>query len=482
VLDVEPPSTVADLVAQQRTDPNAFPEDTIILHNLQRGLDPDLPPDRRIESLKVLEKLGGVDAAYHKQLASLLTDPRTPPAVGLAALGMLVRADYPALAPQVVGALGGSTDPQLRRALLDWLARHRRPEALADVLKLWAAADPRDEASEQRYRRVVEVITARTWPDALLEALNRPVFAARGSAVELLASRVPVGDLQGRLMALKAQTPAVLALQYYVTSLRYVPASRAELLFSVMVYMGHRRQLAVAAEMAGEWTKRHGYRFAVRDFHLLSRLRRDPTRRVPAPSAIVAALARRIASRRVSAGDPLASAAAEVTAAKITRQLTALPMGDLVRLQLIDEMLSRPRVQRAIRIMAGLDRQDTSSQWGGLIFYENGQAEARLYPPGTTGDDRRYAASKQMFQNATDSLAHFQGHFWTVNNAAAAGPSDKDLIGARTLHVPGLILTGVGERTFSVTYYDTKGLRVEMGTFPYANGPSAAALSGGGGP
>ncbi len=469
-LDVEPPSTPAELTAQVKADPNAFTDHTTILHNLQRTLDPDLPVDQRIRSLKVVELLDDHNAAHHKQLASLLSTEGTPPALRLAVLEMLVRADYLALGPHVVAALPYSADPGLRQALLDWLARHRQPGVLADVLKLWASDDPDDPPSEGRYRRVVETITGRTWPDALLEALNRPVFSARGSAVELLASRVPVGDLQGRLMALKPRTPAVLALQYYVRDLRYVPASREELLFAVMVYMGHRRQLGAAVELAGKWTKQYGYRFAIRDFHLLSRLSSDPTWSRPDRPGLIVKLAERFASRRASAADPSAGGTGSVTATGIIKQLAALSMSDLVRLAMIDKMLGRQRVQRAIRIMAGRDRQDRSSQWGGLIFYENGRADARLYPPGTTGDDRRYAAGKRMFQDATDSLAHFQGHFWTANNAAAIAPSDADLLGARKLHVPGVILTSLTATSFNAVYYDTQGIRVNMGGYPYANG------------
>ncbi len=452
-----PPASLDQLHEQLVTRPNAFPEKIIVLHNLSRALDTALSESERTDSLEVFARLAGDDPAYHEQLASVLPDPKSPNRLRLAVLQMLARADYPGLGPYVAKALPVSDNRALRQALLDWLTRHPTPEIMAEVVRLWAADNPADKLAEQRYRRVVETMVGRTWPDALLEGLNKPTYFARGSAIELLSTRLPQAELRERIGALEARTAAVRALQYYAKRLNYIPARRSELFAAVVIFVNHRSRLDAAAKLADRWAGDHGDPFRICDFHLLSCLAADEDAKLATPADLTAGMADGIAKRR---NDPGA-------AGEIRRQLEALYAADVVRLYLIAAMLQDPAVSAAVGQIARRDRKLTSSSLGGLIFQKSGEATPRLYAPETVGDDKAYVPSKRMAQDAIDSLAYFHGHFWQIENAKAIGPGDKDADVAAKLAVPGVVLTNLDAERFNATFYDRDGVRIDLGGFAF---------------
>lgn len=461
VLDVDVPITLAELATQQTEDPNAFTTDTIVLHNLRRVLDNDLSAEARIASMAVLVRLDGDNSAHDGPLAMVLADETSPPRVRMAVLQLLVRKDYPSLATHVVRALPTTRDERMRRALLDWLTRHPRPEVLAEVVRLWAAADPTDEVAENRYRRVAETTARQTWSGALLSALNKPSFLARGSALELLARRLPKAELNRRLLAFRPRTPAVLALQYYIRRMDYIPQARDQLLPAVLVFRTKKLALADAAKLAATWSATTGYRFHIRDFHLLSQLHRDPMRRLPGRVALLDDLIGQL--RRQQPADQAVSP----TLPDLRTRLTSLSMADLVRLHLLNEMLNRRRVQAALRVMAERDREDQTTQWGGLVFYDNGRANARLYPPGGHRGDHIYLPGEPMAYDAADSLAHFHAHFAKDHPHGPPGPTDDELHHLRSLNTRGLLLTSLSDRRFNAIYYGDDRTLINLGDFPF---------------
>ena len=104
------PQTLEEHKALQASHPDAYPQQTIVLHNLQRVLDVELQPQARIASMQVVTALGGGDPSVRAQISGLLADPKTPAALQQEALGFLLTADEPDLAAQVqlvVVAAGG---------------------------------------------------------------------------------------------------------------------------------------------------------------------------------------------------------------------------------------------------------------------------------------------------------------------------------------------------------------------------------------
>lgn len=447
-------------------DDAEFTRQSIILHNLRRVYDPELPEPDRLESLQIVQQLGGQSQANLQQLGQLLASRQTGDRLRMQVLGILAEQDYPGLAPHIVAALPQTQQAQTRDALLDWLVRHPQPEVLAEVVKMWAAEDTRSQpTAEVRYQQVVEAMTGQRWSEALLTSLNRQGFYARGSAMELLSQRMTATVLRDRLLAMQPGTEAVGVIQFFLRQMNYMPDTRAELLAAVMVVRQHRERVPDAAAMASQWRQLYGYEFNIRDFHLLSQLQRDPLRRLPSRAALLRQLVESLGSRshtvrRNGAGQPAYEARFGVQADRLT-------MADVTLLHLVNEMLMRQRVRTALAITAQRDREDRTSQWGGLIRYDSGQAEAILYPPTGNSSDSHYQASDRLLRDSVDSLMRFHGHFSRESNGGNVGPDPRDLQEAAESNTYGLVLTSLGDGMYNATFYNPRGAVVSLGDFRF---------------
>jgi hypothetical protein len=398
-------------------------------------------------------------------VAGVLGDPTSPAELKNAALEFLLKGDYPDLAGYIVQILPKmqARDP-LRKQVLDWLTRHPEPAVLSEVVKLWAEDTNLGSADEQRYRDIVERISGKGWEEALLEGINTPSFFARGSALEVLSRRMPALSLRQRIMKLTPKTDAAYALQTFIRKFDYLPSSSPEFISTVSLYVSRRELLDDAGRMSQAWHDAYSYNFQVRDFHILSRLARDPLRTDMSRKQLVTAIASAIKTREHVAARQPGNATDN-----FWMHIESLSMCDLWNIYLLNEMLMRPRVQMALRIMAERDRSDRRGGWGGLVFYENGQAEAKLYPPVRQDgeNDLVYTPSRKAILDSRDSLCRFWGHFEQVNNVSRAGPNPDELQHARMYAYYGLILTSINESSFCAHYFNPSGTVVSLGVFPF---------------
>jgi len=436
------------------------------MYNLQRVLDRQVRPANRLESMRLVTHLGHSDPGVSDQLAAVLDEKDCPPALFEAVLEYLLKSDHPGLAGHVVGVLPriGPGQAVLREAVLEWLAKHPTPEVLSEMVKLWAAEPSTTSVNEHRYRRIVERITGKPWDSALLESLNTPGFYARGSALEVLAGRIRSDTLSDRIARLPARVDAIRTLQAFGYRFRYLPKTAAELLAAASLYKTRADMIPDASRLYGRWRDETGYIFAIRDFHLISRLARDPLRTSLRRSQLVLELGQSLGSRPQPPNNP--SRAQE---SRFWPQTGNLTMADLWNLYLLNEMLARPRVQLALKMLAEQDRADKRTAWGGLVFYENGQAEARLYPSDTDAgaDDLNYVPCRLAVVDGRDAMCRFRGHFEKVDNSDRAGPSAAELRDAKEKGYYGLVLTSLGNDSFAAHYYNPRGLVVSLGKLPF---------------
>lgn len=461
------PKSVTEYADSRKADPHGYPRYVILQHNLQRVLDENLPEAQRVASLKLVTRLGEENPEATSELAGVLAQPNAPEALQQAVLEFLLRKDYPDLAGVVVRILPAvKPGSGLREAILDWLTRHGGPAVLAEVVKLWAQEPSATGPNEPRFRQIVERVSGKTWDKALLEGLNARDFFARGSAMEILARRIPEADLRGRIKLMRAKTDAAVALHAMLDRFDYLPLTRSELVAVVMVYLTQRDMIPDSARLCHTWQEDYGYRFNARDFYLVSRLVRDPLRDDLRRTQLVLELAQAMAKREHVPFRPVPGKTGGTD--RFGRQVDGLAITDLWNLYLLNEMLGRSRVQIALRVLADRDRADRSQAWGGLVFYENGRAEAKLYPPDPAGStDRTYAPSPRATREGRDALCLFHAHFEKVYNAPRAGPDPEELRAAARGNYYGLVLTSVSESTFCAHYYSPTGRVVSLGKFPF---------------
>ena len=463
-----PPVTRADYEQMQAAETEAYPRHTVVLYNLRRVLDGRLEPSQRTESMRLAASLGAGEPAVLDGLASILAEAGSPAPLRDEVLHLLLRNDYPGMARHVVQALPamGGASP-LRTTALEWLARNPQPAALADVVRLWSS-EPLAGPDEPRFRVVIERATSRRWDQELLAVVNTRGCGAGGAAISLLAARLDAAMLRVRILRMPAATVAMAALQTFEKGFEYLPAGKAGFLAVVQLYRTQRRAIPIAASLSRKWRQAYGYRFNVRDFHLLSRLALDADRPALKRDELVLKLGEALEARRHVSHLPSAPGAIDDYVDLFAAHATKLTTSDLWNLYLLDELLSRPETQRQLRVVARGDRADTTSAWGGLIRYEFGRARERLYPPEKAdADDRGYRPPALMGFAARDALCRFHGHFEKARNARRAGPGPEELRDARRENYYGLILTSLSEDAFCAHYYNPQGRVISLGTFPF---------------
>jgi hypothetical protein len=351
----------------------------------------------------------------------------------------------------------------LRRTILDRLATTADATMLSDVVKAWAQ-EPAAGADEARFRAIVQKASGQSWDQALLTAINAESFFARGSAMAVLAGRMTAPGLAGKLASVTPRTEAMAALKASVTQLNYLPEGGPALLALVAAWRVQPNSFQDVAKLARQWKTDAGYEFHIRDFHVLSRMTTDPLRKMLKRDELVTAISTALTGRQHA---PRAGAAEG--ADSFAKQAASLSMADLWNIYLLNQMFARPRVLLALRVMAERDRADTRSAWGGLVVYESGGAEARLYPPekDAPADDLRYVPSKQMISEGRDSMCRFLAHFEKANNAARAGPTTEELAAAKEGNYYGLVLTTISETEFCAFYFNPQGAVVSLGKMAF---------------
>ena len=465
-----PPHTLAEYTEIQRTHPQEYATSTVMRNNIQRVLDPDLSADARIASLDLISSLVGPNGKLPAEVSTVLTQNDCPAALRKSILnrGVGVAAVTNGAAAAGVSNGGGERLPlsQLsqapagprRTATLRWLIEHPRREVLPDLAKLWASEAP-NGADEQLFRQVVAKLGPGKWQDVLLDSLNAKKFAARGSALSVLAARGAEIDLLKRVKLMTAQTVSVQTMQTFAGKFGYIPADGGELLACVIVHSGGKDSLDAPARLAGQWKARCKYKFNIRDFHLLSNLAADPLRNKIGRDELVKQIVARLARRRhvSGGGGPFSKQAARMT------------MPDLWNIVLLDEMLRRQRVALALRILADRLRAGLSSPRSGLVFYESGKASAKLYPQAadSTRGDRDHIPERELQRAGFSALAHLHTRFETVYNGDRAPTSKREVSASSQGNFYGMVVTSIDSGTFSAFYYNPDGAVVSLGLFAF---------------
>lgn len=467
-----PPTSRAEHSRMQRANPQAYPAYTIVLHNIRRVFDRDLPTQERMESLRLAMDLGEGEPELRARLVAVLSAPDAPMEMRREVLDFLLAKDYADLAEHVVPMLSRlRPGDKLLDSILDWLVKHPQPDVLAEVVKLWAKEESIIGPREKRFRSLVEQMTGRPWDQALLEALNTPSFSARGSTLEILAARTTAAALQQNILGMQPQTEAVTVLRAYLNDFSYLPADAQELVASVWVYKARHHLLGDAAKLASTWRQSAGYHFNIRDFHLLSQLGLDPVQTDYRRTDLLLKVGKDIKGRP----HVQRRRGSQTHDDELWANIKDLQVPDAWNLYLLNSMLMQARVQQALRIMAERDLQDRAAAWGGLVFLRGSRPQAMLYPAdkAARADDLTYVPTDRAQIECRDALCMFRAHFEKVLNTDRAGPTDEELADAKRCNYYGLVLARLNQRTFCAHYYNPRGIVVSLGVFPFGQDRAA---------
>lgn len=146
-----------------------------------------------------------------------------------------------------------------------------------------------------------------------------------------------------------------------------------------------------------------------------------------------------------------------------------LTWGDLMGMLAVDVALHDPEVMRRVFEQVEMDREDETTEYGGLLFVDSsGRFVAQLYPPRPQhrkGDDQ-FVASSDMVEQSTRALAMYHFHVMRERNSRFAGPSVEDFAQARAQGRLGVVITSINEDELNIDAYVDTPASVDLGVLP----------------
>lgn len=143
---------------------------------------------------------------------------------------------------------------------------------------------------------------------------------------------------------------------------------------------------------------------------------------------------------------------------------------DFLTALVIDDAVGTERIRAALFSQAESDRQDTTTEYGGIIRisirdHEPDTYVAADYPPKPVmrESDTSFVASPEMFKEGTRALAHYHFHVQKANNGRYAGPSFGDMQYAATYGRACVVFTSLDENTMGVDLYQPDGVVIDLG-------------------
>ncbi|UYV13912.1 MAG: hypothetical protein NCW75_06390 [Phycisphaera sp.] len=146
-----------------------------------------------------------------------------------------------------------------------------------------------------------------------------------------------------------------------------------------------------------------------------------------------------------------------------------LSWGDLMGMLAVDVALHDPEVMKRIFEQVEMDREDETTEYGGLLFVDSsGRFIAQLYPPRPQhrqGDDT-FVASSDMVEQSVRALAMYHFHVMRERNSRFAGPSVEDFVQASTQGRMGVVITSINEDELNVDAFIDAPAAVDLGALP----------------
>ncbi len=140
--------------------------------------------------------------------------------------------------------------------------------------------------------------------------------------------------------------------------------------------------------------------------------------------------------------------------------------GDILGALAVDVALRDPEVINRIFEQVDMDREDDSTEYGGLLFVDrSGRFVAQMYPPRPQhrkGDDQ-FVASSDMLEQSVRALAMYHFHVMRERNSRFAGPSVEDYEQARAQGRLGVVMTSINEGELNADVYVDTPASIDLG-------------------
>lgn len=185
--------------------------------------------------------------------------------------------------------------------------------------------------------------------------------------------------------------------------------------------------------------------------------------------ALLAALEARFAGKEHFHPDAIVSASTLNTGPQSLREWGhRLSWPDLLTVRLAEWLVFDPASANQLFPQAQRDREDVSTEYGGILDLAEARPRATLYPPIHRSHDQKYYAPAAMVEAGYLAPFHYHFHVQEVRNSEFAGPGGGDVEYADTMSVNALVFTSVGERRLNADFYTEGRIVIDLGTIEFA--------------
>lgn len=318
----------------------------------------------------------------------------------------------------------------------------------------------------------IRILCHSTLTKALWRRLvQRSDIAARLAALEILYHLHGPAEIKAGILKLHPQDPLIAAIVWYIRTFDYVPHRASEVAWIEQL---HQRPdsgiVRLAAQhissVTGVGKMRHG--IPPRYLELLSRLGMA----ADYPSALE--LKEQVGSllathRHIRRPVPYPGAPTDINPT-LAANADRLTYCDLLLARTLLQALSRESFARSVWRKGKASRRYASSEEGGLILVDRGQAgrgglplHLRLFAPAMRLNNTIYVSSPQLLLATPRGLAQFIFHFQKRHNARYTGPAEGDLKYVRHIGCSVVIFTSIGRRKFDTVLDTPTGAVLDLG-------------------
>ena len=466
-----------------------YHDESIIDCNVSRVCNPEHSEKVRLDSLDLLLNMGATKDAtgrvhredvlsydHRKSLASTLrATSKTPPRLKRKILKYLLEKRHPNLGAFATAFLRSKTDLQdptvkeVRRLATNYFLTSNTN--VASILDAWAKDLHPTAEQDESFRSALEMVTKKRWDESLLDAIVSSDVPQRlkPRVWEILARQKTPADLKQMIKERPVYSDMsensklfLIGLKTFLDKFDFLPTNKHQFLYTVILYkksLNRDDLFSGAVKMHNQWKREFDYKFNIYDYHLLSRMKRDPIRKSLKRHKLEGEIGKVLTKRK-----HLPCKA--VKTVKFWTQVDNLSMADLWNIYLLNDMFSKPRTLASFVAVADYDRKRYKNcALAGLIFYQNSNAVVEPFEPDEkkSVSDLKYAPSRLLVTSSRDSLCRYICHFERVKNAKRAGPTKEELKEAMTEGWNGLIITQVDKNHFAAHYFNPKGIVISLG-------------------
>jgi hypothetical protein len=417
-------------------------------------------------------RLRGVDPATKAALRRMVAADGYAIDARVIAFDLLLDTDRKALVEALENSLPRMSDVAWRERACELIGERRVEELVPTLIRSWANPAPGMDPTRPRPERVA--IAAIVGEDQVAATLVRTMRESSPATQANLRARcwellMKLGETP-KLRALLADADAtrgdgmLIDLGRLSSELGVLPVTREEILWARELCQPSRADFfAEAREALARMSPARRESLEIRAIPVaVACMKRRSDLLAADESAIFDEVARRIDGRRKASPD--FTGYGNGFSESLAMQREELVWADLAAMALALDLLAEKPFALHLFEQADRDREDRSTEYGGVIGLDaSARAELLEFPPRSKTSDVRFESPQPLFEALYTRPFHYHNHTQKYDNSDYAGPHMGDFTFADSTRCNGLVFTFLSADQLGVDYYRHGRVVVDLG-------------------